>query len=119
MDERSESPPASDSKQTRNRRSRAAKAKDQAELRGINSIKLKPIKRTLASLSRSLDGTGQQMEHRDLLSLATVAIESLEEILLSLRRGDYATVRPSIRLIRQAAAAIQGDERDALRQRFS
>jgi hypothetical protein len=74
-------------------------------------MQLAELKQTLANLSRSLDGTGPQMEDRELVLLANITIADLEK-LSTLHRDNHEPAGAAIRLIRQAGRALVRGNRD-------
>jgi hypothetical protein len=73
-------------------------------------MQLVELKQTLASVARSLDGTGKQIEDRELILRANIMIAELLYISTS-HRGNHEAVGSAIRLIRQAGRALLRGER--------
>ncbi len=80
-------------------------------------MQLAELKQTLANLSRSLDGTGPQMENREVMLLANVTIADLDKLSTS-HRDNHAIVGAAIRLLRQAGRALIQGKRDTAAQIF-
>ncbi len=73
-------------------------------------MQLAELKQTLASLARSLDGTGEKIEDRELMLRANIVIAELLYIQTSNLGGNQA-IGNAIRLIRQAGRALIRGER--------
>ena len=73
-------------------------------------MQLAELKQTLASLARSLDGTGEQIEDRELMLRANIAIAELLYIQSS-NRGSHEATGSAIRHIRLAGRALIRGER--------
>jgi hypothetical protein len=73
-------------------------------------MQLAELKQTLASLARSLDGTGEKIENRELMLRANITIAELLYIQSS-NRGGHEAIGSAVRLIRQAGRALLRGER--------
>jgi hypothetical protein len=73
-------------------------------------MQLAELKQTLASLGRSLDGTGEKIENRELMLRANITIAELLYIQTS-NRGSHEAIGSAIKLIRQAGRALLRGER--------
>jgi hypothetical protein len=97
-------------------RYRTHNAEDPAKLT-FQRMQLAELKQTLANLSKSLDGTGPQMENREVMLVANVTIAGLDKLSTS-HRDNHETVGAAIRLVRQAGRALIRGKRDTAARIF-